>query len=70
MKAIVYHEYGSPEVLEFRDIDKPEIKDDEVLVRVPAAGIPGWYCGCAFSCRVVPQRVSCITSLIGSSSGT
>ena len=37
MKAIVYHEYGSPDVLELKDIDKPVVKDDEVLVRVRAA---------------------------------
>jgi len=39
MKAIFYTEYGSPDVLELRDIDKPEIADDEVLVRVHAAGV-------------------------------
>jgi NADPH:quinone reductase-like Zn-dependent oxidoreductase len=39
MKAIVQDEYGSPDVLEPREIDKPEIKDDEVLVRVHAAGV-------------------------------
>src|SRR5918995_4142258 len=39
MKAIVRDTYGSPEVLELRDIDKPEITDDEVLVRVHAAGV-------------------------------
>src|SRR5215210_6662011 len=39
MKAIVQDEYGSPDVLELRDIDKPEIKDDEVLVHVHAAGV-------------------------------
>src|SRR5215203_5931469 len=39
MKAIVGDTYGSPEVLELRDIDKPEIADDEVLVRVHAAGV-------------------------------
>src|SRR5919106_3202863 len=39
MKAIVRDTYGSPEVLELRDIDKPEIADDEVLVRVHAAGV-------------------------------
>ena len=39
MKAIVQDEYGSPDVLELRDIDKPDIKDDEVLVHVHAAGV-------------------------------
>ena len=39
MKAIVYHEYGSPDVLEPRDIDKPVIKDNEVLVGVHAASV-------------------------------
>ena len=39
MKAIVRYKYGSPDVLELRDIDKPEITDDEVLVRVHAAGV-------------------------------
>jgi NADPH:quinone reductase-like Zn-dependent oxidoreductase len=39
MKAIVRYTYGSPDVLELRDIDKPEIGDDEVLVRVHAAGL-------------------------------
>ena len=37
MKAIVYHQYGSSDVLELQDIDKPTMKDDEVLVRVRAA---------------------------------
>jgi NADPH:quinone reductase-like Zn-dependent oxidoreductase len=33
MKAIVYHNYGSPDdILELQDIDKPVVKDKEVLV--------------------------------------
>ena len=39
IKAIVGDTYGSPDVLELRDIDKPEISDDEVLVRVHMAGV-------------------------------
>jgi NADPH:quinone reductase-like Zn-dependent oxidoreductase len=39
MKAIVQDEYGSADVLEIRDIDIPEIADDEVLVHVHAAGV-------------------------------
>jgi NADPH:quinone reductase-like Zn-dependent oxidoreductase len=37
MKAITYHRYGSPEVLEFQEVDEPVLRDDEVLVRVRAA---------------------------------
>ncbi len=39
MKAIVYHKYGSPDVLELADIDKPVFGDDDVLVRVHAASV-------------------------------
>ncbi len=39
MKTIVQDQYGSPDVLELRDIDRPEIGDDQVLVRVHAAGV-------------------------------
>jgi len=39
MKAIVRYEYGSPDVLELKDIDKPVARDDAVLVRVHAAGV-------------------------------
>lgn len=37
MKAIVYKEYGSPDVLEMEDVEKPTPKDDEVLVKVYAS---------------------------------
>jgi NADPH:quinone reductase-like Zn-dependent oxidoreductase len=37
MKAIVYHEYGAPDVLRLEDVDAPVVKDDEVLVRVRAS---------------------------------
>jgi NADPH:quinone reductase-like Zn-dependent oxidoreductase len=39
MKAIVQLNYGSPDVLQLRDIDTPVVKDDEVLVRVCAAAV-------------------------------
>jgi NADPH:quinone reductase-like Zn-dependent oxidoreductase len=39
MKAIVYHKYGSPDVLELQEIDKPVVNDDDVLVRVHAASV-------------------------------
>ena len=45
MKAIVQDRYGSADVLRLRDIDRPELGNDDVLVRVLAAGVdPGvWH---------------------------
>src|SRR5437867_7564271 len=39
MKAAVVHENGGSEVLKYEDAPRPEPKDDEVLVRVIAAGV-------------------------------
>jgi NADPH:quinone reductase-like Zn-dependent oxidoreductase len=39
MKAVVVHEYGGPEVLKYEDVPRPEPKDDQILVRVIAAGV-------------------------------
>jgi NADPH:quinone reductase-like Zn-dependent oxidoreductase len=39
MKAMVYHVYGSPDVLELQEIEKPGVKDDDVLVKVHAASV-------------------------------
>jgi NADPH:quinone reductase-like Zn-dependent oxidoreductase len=44
MKAIVRDTYGSPDVLELRDIEKPVVRKDEVLVRVHAAGLDQGVC--------------------------
>lgn len=45
MKAIVFTRYGSPDVLELKEVERPTPKDDEVLVRVHAASLNDWDCG-------------------------
>jgi NADPH:quinone reductase-like Zn-dependent oxidoreductase len=42
MKAVMYTKYGSPDVLQLKEVDKPVPKDDEVLIKVHAASINSW----------------------------
>lgn len=39
MKAVVYNRFGSPDVLQIQDVEKPIPRDDEVLIRVHAASV-------------------------------
>ncbi|HNQ94126.1 MAG TPA: NAD(P)-dependent alcohol dehydrogenase [Anaerolineales bacterium] len=45
MKAVVFESYGQPDVLKIKEIEKPEVSDDGVLVRVHASSInvAEWY---------------------------
>lgn len=54
MKAIMQSGYGSPDVLELREVERPAIKENEVLVRVHAAGI---HAGDIFILRGEPYPV-------------
>ena len=61
MRAIVHDKYGSLDVLGVRDIDKPVVKDDEVLVRVHAAGL---HIGDCFGVRGAPFAMRMVTGLL------
>ena len=39
MKAMVYAQYGSPQVLEYREVEKPCPKEHEVLINVHASSV-------------------------------
>src|SRR5439155_12771357 len=61
MKAIAYDKYGSFDVLALRDIDKPAVKDGEVLVRVRAAAL---QIGDCFGVRGAPYMMRMYTGLL------
>ncbi len=39
MKAIVYHHYGSPDVIQYEEVEKPTAGDNQVLIKVHAASV-------------------------------
>jgi NADPH:quinone reductase-like Zn-dependent oxidoreductase len=54
MRAIVQNDYGSSDVFALKEIDKPIVKDNDVLVRVCAAAL---HAGDCFTMRGVPYPV-------------
>ena len=61
MRAIVQNNYGSPDVLELKEIDNPVVKDNNVLVRVQSAGLNA---GDVFTMRGAPSAVRLIVGLL------
>lgn len=61
MKAIAHDTYGSFDLLRLRDLDKPAIRDNEVLVRVEAAGL---HVGDCFGVRGAPFAMRLVSGLL------
>lgn len=61
MKAIFQTGYGSPDFFELKEVDKPAIKDYEVLVKVHAAAL---HAGDLFFMRGVPKMVRLAAGLL------
>ena len=60
MKAIVYTHYGSPDVLQLREVEKPVPGDNEVLVKVVATTVNRTDCA---TIRAIPFFLRIITGL-------
>jgi NADPH:quinone reductase-like Zn-dependent oxidoreductase len=58
MKAVVYTRYGSPDVLQLKEVEKPTPKDNEVLVRVYAVSLNDWD-WCLLQGTPFVNRLSC-----------
>ena len=57
MKAVVFSKYGSPDVLELKEVEKPTPKDDEVLIRVHAVSLNDWDVGALAGADLVNRLI-------------
>ena len=60
MKALVYTKYGSPDVLQLKEVDKPAPKDNEALIKVHAATVNRTDCA---TIRAKPFFMRIVTGL-------
>lgn len=69
MKAMVYTHYGTPDDLEMREIDRPQIRENDVLVRVHAASLNwlDWHflTGALFMVRLMAGLLRPKNSVLG-----
>jgi len=61
MKAIVYTRYGSPDVLQFKEVEKSVPEDDEVLIKVHATTVNRTDCA---TIKAVPFFMRIVTGLL------
>jgi len=69
VKAVIYTKYGSPDVLEFKDVAQPEPKDNEVLVKIYATTVSPVDCtfrkGSPFIARLYTGFIRPKNSILG-----
>ena len=61
MKAIVYTKYGSPDVLQLKEVEKPTPKDDELLIKIYATTVNRTDCA---TIRAIPFFSRIVTGLL------